>query len=130
MYQLACFAHHPLDATHILLDLLPPHPAAANSCPTAEQTGFIEHQEGRKVLSGYWALECLRIEGVGDTGFWDLSEWVADDQGAGAGNEGVTTDYTVTEEGMRADDGEMEDDIPSRLQGTRRSLRGQSSVLS
>lgn len=43
--------------------------------PTIEQRGFIEHRGDRRVLCGYWAQECLRIEGVAESDFWDLSGW-------------------------------------------------------
>ena len=29
------------------------------------------------MLCGYWAQECLRVGGVAETGFWDLSGWTA-----------------------------------------------------
>ena len=74
MYQSECIARLPLEATHILLDLLPPHPTNT-MVPTPEQRGFIAHREHRTVLCGYWALECLRVEGVADIPFWDLKDW-------------------------------------------------------
>ncbi|ORX34661.1 hypothetical protein BD324DRAFT_652929 [Kockovaella imperatae] len=69
-----CIAAVPGDATHILLDLLPPH-KGCSSHPTQDQMGFIFHREARHVLCGYWAQECLRVGGVADMTFWDLSGW-------------------------------------------------------
>ena len=109
-----------MKATHILLDLLPPHPKSSMS-PTIEQRGFIEHRDRRKVLCGYWAQECLRIEGVADTGFWDLAGWDDTDQ-----DESVAVDDVVV---VSDDDDEDQDGTygPPKSQSGR--TRGSERIL-
>lgn len=122
--QPRCIVDLPMKATHILLDLLPPHPKSSMA-PTIEQRGFIDHREHRKVLCGYWAQECLRVEGVADTGFWDLAGWDDTEQG-----EPVAVDEVVV---VSDDDDEDEDgDDEDGTYGPPRShvrVRGSERVL-
>ncbi len=55
----------------------PSSSSAVYYAPEPGTEGFIEHRGERKVLCGYWAQECLRIEGVAETGFLG-SEWVGE----------------------------------------------------
>lgn len=94
-----------MKATHILLDLLPPHPKSSMT-PTVEQRGFIDHRDDRKVLCGYWAQECLRIEGLAETGFWDLSGWddtLEEEEDDGPGGEGVVVEVEDDDGGEMGD---------------------------